>query len=420
MSKLTARRTTRPSQADPDNNTPPPDAPENAAPSESETSAPVDLVQPEVSAADARQWAEEQRIEEILQSEGEGTTIEVHRRQPSGRWALIDCVELGDWHATTKKAFGGGDYKGRVRRADGTFGPAFHFYIDRSVKPVGSEPRPSAHDISQAQERVTASQHEGMTPMLVQMLQMQREQTALMVQQMQESAKTQVAIITAALSRPPPPGPSEKLMEILATKALAPAAPALDLDRMISAVVKLRNIAQAAPSDGDERERSPDLLDRIVGALPSIVRMLGSVQLAVPDPTPVAPRRIERHVETNATPPAPTTETASPDPEPGPPPVAPTGGAPVVDAAAQNRAALASFLPQIIVMADAGTPPEQVAAAIVEAVPKDAMEALLDLLDRDDYLAILADAHDGVMLRSPFFVDLREELLTQAEEKEEA
>lgn len=377
-----------------------------------------------------REWEDEARVAQILDDEeNEGAKVEIMRKDVNARWAFCDSFPLSDWSNDRKKdlsmTFGGGEYKARVRKNTGVYGASWHFWIDRNLKPQAEAKNPAA-DMAQTVERLARG--DGLMPMFMQMLQMQQSQASVMMQQQRESSQQMLTVITTALTRPQSPPSNDRLLEIILTKALTPAplAPTQDLGKIIEAVAKLKDIA-SGEDDGRDREPKKDLLDTIITALPSVLKALSTLQQpqaqvrasatqaaalparANPAPAPAAPaepRNVSPQDMEDLQPPPATIEHEA---------LTETGAAPPADPsrvpADPMRTALAEFLPVVMQLADGGTPAADVADKIAEGMDDASFDSLCTLLERPDWMALLADVNDGVMLRSNFFIALRDELL---------
>ncbi len=377
---------------------------------------------------------EEARIAEILRDElNNSANLEIYRKDKAGRWAFLDVQPLNDWNAEAKvdlaRKYGGGEYKGRVRRqADGvrgTWGPSFHFTIDTSLRPKEDAPAAPGMDVEKMMSLM--NQSDKTMPLFMQMMQMQQQASAAMMMQMQKSNETLVTVLTAAL-RPQPPAPpmSEKLVEILATKALNPAPQQRgigDLAEVIKAVAQLKNIANAdrATVDG-EPEPKAGILDSLIEAVPSLLKMLGG--LMPPEQVAPAPRQVEAlPAQPLPTAPMPVPQATGLPPNEAFRPVEAdivSTGAPVSprnnDISKDDRDALQAFLPSLVQAADAGQPAPVLAEHIGNTLPDSVFFRLVDLLKRDDWMAVLIDAYEPVAIRSPFFTELRNELIAMSED----
>ena len=77
----------------------------------------------------------------------------------------------------------------------------------------------------------------------------------------------------------------------------------------------------------------------------------------------------------------------------------------------QIKASLGQLLPMLVVKADAGADVGEIADQVTEGLTDPQLRALQELLSKPDWLAILSEAHEPVMMRSPWFMQLREEIL---------
>lgn len=364
------------------------------------------------------EWEQDERIAAILaDEENQGARIEVYRKNPDGKWAWVQNYNLEDWSSDKKQDLanlaGGGEYKCRVRRTQGRMGQTFHIVIDKSVKAAGGDDRDPSRDMAASVERLARNGTETMMPLFMQMLQMQQAQSAQMMAQMQKSADTQVALMTAALSRPPQASGMDRVVEVLLAKSLTPQQAGPDLEKVIGALGKLRSLSQSDRGDDDDRgEKKGDLLQTLLTALPAVMKVLASLQ-PQPVQVDVTPRPRINAPETAA----PAMPVATVEPV-APAPIVVEETPPGKDD--ETRTALAAFLPVIIQQADAGVTAAAVAQALSDQLNDEGFDALIDLIERPDWLAVLADVHEGVMLRSPFFNALRQEMIALAETDDES
>lgn len=356
-------------------------------------------------------FEEEDRIREILGDElNEAALLEIFRKDKQGRWAYLCNHPLFDWNSDAKallaKKYGGGDYKGQVRRmaegSRGQRGQSFQFTIDHSLRPEGAAEESKASDPFAVFERMNSQNP--IMPLFMQMMKTQQDNMAMMMQLQQQHTATLVATLKGSGSPPP----SERLMEVLLTKALAPSQ-GTDLAGLLGVVAKLKQLTDSS-ADNPRSNSGDGLFDKVLSALPSVLKTLSSLQMQAPPPVALPPA-----------PPAPAAAPVVPSGEVTAPPPAAGPVQPVASAEADaTRLALASFLPQVIALADAGHTPEAVAQTISETIDDPTFVGLVILLERPDWLAVLSDVHEPVLMRSPFFAELRERLLDLAPEADES
>ena len=395
--------------------TPPPGAVTTAAvppddddgvPSRGQRSAPDEALDE----LDTSEWELDEKITAILRDEeNQGARIEVYRKNAAGKWAWVENYDINDWSADKKKDIariaGGGEYKCRVRRTGGRMGQTFYIVIDSAIKPASAADRDPSRDMAASVERLARG--DGMMPLFMQMLQMQQAQSAQMMQQMQKSADTQVALMTAALTRQPTASGMDRIVEVLLMKAVAPAPAGPDLEKVIGALGKLRALS-STEADKEPADRH-GFLDTIMEALPGVLNVLKSMQPTVPVET--MPRVTAVTANPPRIPAAPVTPAApaAPDIPVDDGMTAPAPGAKDDD----MQRALSMFLPQLVEAAVAGQDALAVARTVYESeVMTDAMlDALCGVLERPDWFATLADAHEPVTLHVQFFRSLRDEFL---------
>jgi hypothetical protein len=357
-------------------------------------------------------FEEDIKIAEIMRSEmNVGAKLEIYRKETSGQWAYCDYVLLDEWTPEVKqrlaRMFGGGDYRARVRRADATFGPSLKFFIDKSLTPQREDPR--AMELQQA--AAEAKSGGGMVGLIMQLMTSQQQQFQAQLVAQRESSTQILTIVTTALTRQAPVAPpvSEKLVELLATRALAPAAPHNELATLISALSQLRRMmVEAGGTPGPDGKPKKDFLEIILEALPTIVQMFKQPEPGRSPPRADAARMVSGSDRT-ISPAEPVAVSATEVPATAAAPAA----APTVplDPMAQIKAELAPLLAELVEYADKGADPGEIADQVTEALDDAKLAAMQGLLRRPDWFAILSEAHEPVMMRSPWFTALREEIL---------
>jgi hypothetical protein len=179
----------------------------------------------------------------------------------------------------------------------------------------------------------------------------------------------------------------------------------MDIDKMISVVAKLRELTDSGGSD--ERaapEEKSDFFSDVMRALPSILKSFAAIRLPVPQP----------QIETVASlPPQPAAVSPAAAPAPAANPPSPA------DVADVNKQALGQFLPQLVSAAEEDTDTDDFALLIEGAMDDEQFDGIITLLKRDDWFAVLADAHAPVMRWSNWFTRLRVSLLKLTETDDE-
>lgn len=372
-------------------------------------------------AGELARWEEDEKIRDIIANEeNAGAKLEIYRKNLQGTWAYLTMLGVEEWTPEARhniaREFGGGDYKARVRKASGLFGASFQFLVDRSVKAAGAGASDRPSDLLEI-VRLNKGDSAGMMPMFMSMMQAQQQQAMAAQAQMTQ-------VLVAALSRGPAPGPSDKLMEVLLTKSMAPA-PSLDFGKLIGA---LRDLQELSGANGGRRGGRSDgpaapqgggdgFWPSVMAQLPNLLAMVAQAGLlpgvaaaAAPAIAPLAP------------PPGPLPVAAPLEPvqvhASAPPVTVPPEGAapPAPTAADENRRALAALAEAMVAQAVAGADPLASAVQLSESLDDANFAALAVVLQRSDWFALLADAHDPVMMQSPWFGKWRERLLAEVEE----
>jgi len=356
---------------------------------------------------------EDAKIAQILNNEDyAGAKLEINRRTEAGAYAYLMTLNLSDWSEDSKRVigdkFGGGEFKAKVRKTGGSFGKSFGFSIDSAVKPRGFESSAKGGDSLDLIRQAKALTGDN-TPLLMQMMQAQQSQSMQFMQMMQQQSAENMKALVTIMARPTPvaaPAQNDRVMEILLQKVLAPApAPAagMDINQMLNVVAKLREMTAPAERDDSPREEKSDFFSDVMRALPSILKTLTTVRLPAPQQQQIPQ---EQPVTAQAAP-----QAAAPAPRPA--------ANPPADTAQVNKDALAQFLPQLTDAAEEGAVAKEYASLVRGAMDDDQFSAIMVLLDRDDWFAILSDAHPPVMKWSNWFVALRSELVNIADEEDE-
>lgn len=361
---------------------------------------------------------EDLRIEDILRDEGSANgRFEVFRKDSRGRWSYLTSVPVEDWGGETKqdlaREFGGGDYRCRLRRMTGamkgTYGKGFEFSIDRAVVPTKTDPAPPPAPPAAAPGR----NDDRFAELIAQMQREAAEARREMVQIMQANQATLVTVLTAALTQKPVP-PSEKLIEIVAERALKPDN---QLATLITALVQLKKVADTSmgPGSGGNQEGKPDILESLVNALPHVLEILNKITAPAGGPPPsaadlarpVAPAAPPRTAPAAARPVAPAeAPLVIVGAGEGPP-----AAVPMDPTLAAVKARFAQALPQLCLAADGNQNPVAVADQLAEDLEDPELLAVQAFLKRPDWLAIMIDAHEPVAIRSVWFTTLRNAIL---------
>jgi hypothetical protein len=364
--------------------------------------------------------SEEEALINLLRNDADtvDAKIEIQRRV-GNRYAWIDSMPITDWDSGETKQrlaarFGGGDFRARVRRSDGTQAKQFTFTIDHSIQPTPAQPAESQLARRNDSENTIMALMQQQQDTQMKFMQMLNAQQAESSRQMMQLMVTAMGAKQAAPVAPVG-GFNDRIMELLLTRALAPA-PAPDIMGIIKTLSSIRRDDESARGGDDEGGGGDGIFDTILKALPQVLPgLLSAVQA---QQQPQAPAR--------AIAPRPPRPQAPGTPQPAAAPVAPAAPAAVpasedtveLDDPQQappiNKAALALFMPQLVELASKEASPVDSAAAIRGALTPDQNAELAALLNTDTWLATLIDANQQVMKYTRWFGALRDALLGEA------
>lgn len=360
---------------------------------------------------------EETRIEQILAEEGANQgTWEVHHKDKMGRWCFCTGVASDEWSTQVKQAiaikFGPGDYRVRLRRgsgdARGTFGGGFMFRIDEAATrpeaeaalPSGLKPAPAA-----------PTGGDRFAELFLQMQQQANESRREFVQMMQANQATMVTLLTTFITQKPVP-PSEKMIEVLAERALKPDN---QLSTLITALVQLKRVAQEQLGPRSDQPPRRDFFETLIDALPGVLELLNRVTQppAAGGVSPSIAADLARPVGPAAARPAqPVAVAAAEAPLVVTPAAPPAQAKPPEDPKlAQLKVVLLQLLPALCQAADAGSDPVAVGDQVADQLEDQGLVALQEFLQRPDWLAILIDTYEPAMARSVWLTNLRNAVL---------
>lgn len=343
---------------------------------------------------------EDARILALVQSEeGSQAVLEVSRLdRVTGKHAYLFNVPVAEWGPHKKdeiaREHGGGEYKARIRYSDNRAGQSFPFSIDRSIKPLHERNAivPVAPDFEKQFEKLAL------------MLREKGEEKSMGTMMM--FMKMQSEMMMAFINRPQPQAipPSEKLIEVLATRALQPPPPpAFDIDKLTGVIAAVSKIAKGGDRDGGERGEGSGVWGAILEALPVV---LGALKQIAPPPLPAIPES----AAPTAAPPQQSQTIVTPPPAPVSPPREED----------PQRAALSVFLPQLVAQFKSGVQPADIARHLFDNLDEQNFETITGLLSRDDWFQVLGDVDQTIYPYSNQFAELRGEFLKLSQEDRDA
>ena len=257
---------------------------------------------------------EENEIALTLEREDATTsTIIVNRRQNrQERYAHLAEIGLKDYNREEiARQYGGGEYRCRIRRSDGSFGPTWYFSVDRTRKcelDAEGQGTSAGYDAVKLVETVADRLISKNTPpdqtnFIAMMSQKSDDMLKMMMMQQQESTKLLVGMMQAFATMnhgttPPPTGDSAltQISTTLLKHSLESSK--TSMDDMLGTIIKLKKLAG---EDDEKEEGGNGFIQDIAGAIPLILKQVFQTP-AGPSPLPDNVVPVEPVVATPATP----------------------------------------------------------------------------------------------------------------------
>ena len=257
----------------------------------------------DIDSDEEKRLREENEISTILEREDATTsTIIVNRRMNrTERYAHLAEIGLKDYNREEiARQYGGGEYRCRIRRSDGSFGPTWYFSVDKTRKSeMDSESTGTAggYDAVRLVETVASKLSEKQSgPDMNSIVNMMSDKSDKMMQMMimnqQESTKMMVGMMSAMASamagRPQPT--NDTALTSISTMLLKHSLESskTSMDDMLGTIIKLKKLAGE-----DEDEAEPEkgsFVQDIVGAIPQLMRTMfpaGQQAQPLPEQAPV-------------------------------------------------------------------------------------------------------------------------------------
>ena len=272
----------------------------------------------DIDSDEEKRLREENEISTILEREDATTsTIIVNRRMNrTERYAHLAEIGLKDYNREEiARQYGGGEYRCRIRRSDGSFGPTWYFSVDKTRKSeMDSESTGTAggYDAVRLVETVASKLSEKQSgPDMNSIVNMMSDKSDKMMQMMimnqQESTKMMVGMMSAMASamagRPQPT--NDTALTSISTMLLKHSLESskTSMDDMLGTIIKLKKLAGEDEEDAEPEKGS--FVQDIVGAIPQLMRtMFPAGQQAQPLPEQ-APVQAPTASTTQTPPPAP-------------------------------------------------------------------------------------------------------------------
>jgi hypothetical protein len=274
----------------------------------------------DIDSDEEKRLREENEISTILDREDATTsTIIVNRRMTrTERYAHLAELGLKDYNREEiARQYGGGEYRCRIRRSDGSFGPTWYFSVDKTRKaegdPDGGAGTAGGYDAVRLVETVASklSEKQQTSPDMNSVLTMMSDKSDKMMQMMilnqQESTKMMVgmmsAMATAMGGRPQPT--NDTALTSISTMLLKHSLESskTSMDDMLGTIIKLKKLAGEDEEDVEPEKGS--FVQDIVGAIPQLMRTMfpgnqptqplpeqAPVQAQTPNTPPTTPKEL--------------------------------------------------------------------------------------------------------------------------------
>lgn len=257
----------------------------------------------DIDSDEEKRLREENEISTILEREDATTsTIIVNRRMNrTERYAHLAEIGLKDYNREEiARQYGGGEYRCRIRRSDGSFGPTWYFSVDKTRKAeLDAEGGGTAggYDAVRLVETVASKLSEKQTgPDMNSIVNMMSDKSDKMMQMMimnqQESTKMMVGMMSAMASamagRPQPT--NDTALTSISTMLLKHSLESskTSMDDMLGTIIKLKKLAGEDEEDAEPEKGS--FVQDIVGAIPQLMRTMfpgGQQAQPLPEQAPV-------------------------------------------------------------------------------------------------------------------------------------
>jgi len=257
----------------------------------------------DIDSDEEKRLREENEISTILEREDATTsTIIVNRRMNrTERYAHLAEIGLKDYNREEiARQYGGGEYRCRIRRSDGSFGPTWYFSVDKTRKSeMDSEGSGTAggYDAVRLVETVASklSEKQGgpdMNSIVNMMSDKSDKMMQMMIMNQQESTKMMVGMMSAMASamagRPQPT--NDTALTSISTMLLKHSLESskTSMDDMLGTIIELKKLAGEDEDDAEPEKGS--FVQDIVGAIPQLMKTMfpgGQQAQPLPEQAPV-------------------------------------------------------------------------------------------------------------------------------------
>ena len=269
----------------------------------------------DIDSDEEKRLREENEIALTLEREDATTsTIIVNRRQNrQERYAHLAEIGLKDYNREEiARQYGGGEYRCRIRRSDGSFGPTWYFSVDRTRKcelDAEGQGTSAGYDAVKLVETVadrliSKNTAPDQTNFIAMMSQKSDDMLKMMMMQQQESTKLLVGMMQAFAqmnqNHPAAPAGDSALTQISTTllkHSLEQSG--TRMDDMIGTIIKLKKLSD---EDDEEDTGNGSFMKDIVGAIPLIMKQVfqapaapaaETLPSAIPNQAPTTPEKTQ-------------------------------------------------------------------------------------------------------------------------------
>lgn len=246
----------------------------------------------DIDSDEEKRLREEREISQILEREdATTTTIIVSRRLiRTQKFAHLAEIGINDYNREElAKQYGGGEYRCRIRRSDGTFGMTWYFSVDASRRPEldpNSGGTATGLDAVRLVETVAAklAPKEDQANVFAVMNQKNDQMMQMFMGMQQENTKLIAGMMTAMAqafgSRPQTnDGALTQMSTMLLKHSLDQSQ--TRMDDMIGTIVKLKKLSEDGGKD-EEPEQKGSFVQDIMFAIPQVLKSLQQPQQAAP------------------------------------------------------------------------------------------------------------------------------------------
>jgi hypothetical protein len=362
----------------------------------------------DIDSDEEKRLREENEISTILEREDATTsTIIVNRRMTrTERYAHLAEIGLKDYNREEiARQYGGGEYRCRIRRSDGTFGPTWYFSVDRTRKAeIEGDVIPGTaggYDAVRLVETVASKLSEkdhgpDMNSIVTMMSDKSDKMMQMMIMNQQESTKMMVGMMSAMASamagRPQPT--NDTALTTISTMLLKHSLESskTSMDDMLSTIIKLKKLA--GEDEEEEAQEKGSFVQDIVSAIPQVMKTMFNQGQGQAQPAQLPPQ-------------SPTPEMAVATAQPEKP----------RELTPQEK--MESIIPALVQFAIQKSNPVEVHDMYVDMISDEEYEVVAQYLEDEKWWERLSKAIPQMVPHKDWFNKLREIILAEPAEEEQ-